>query len=257
MTPGRPATSSSPTNAQLFILGGQSNMEGRGAIIGEQLAKFPNLEFIYTLGGRWIRPAFEPTHSTELEFGGSQFPDLWPVRKKRGRGLGLAFADKWAELDASNHHIALVPSAKGGTSLKQHLPLTRLYEAGKERIRQAEVFGSVFAFLDSQGESDATNLEDASSWADRYREIVTARRSDHGAEIPVIFTQLGDNPSLSKFPCWDLVKQQQEIASSQIPRSRMVQTSGLEKVDGIHYTSDSCLLLGELMALSLHTLLKS
>lgn len=250
--------STPPQNLQIVILDGQSNMEGRGPIDSEDRLADTDRVFIYTLGGKWMQPAFDPSHTTEAAYGGSQFPIVWPLEKRRGIGSGVAFANKWAELNKGSHPIALLPNARGGKKLSFFLPSDSPishYVAANARINAAKAHGAILVFLWSQGEADARTIEDASSWADRFEQMAEAWRSEHGATIPIVFAQLGENHGNLKYIHWDVVRQQQALAASRIPNCRMIPTTGLAKDSKGHYTNESYRTIGTMMAQELYDLL--
>jgi hypothetical protein len=242
-----------PDDMELVPLCGQSNMTGLGVLDdGESLiARYQNQAYLYTLGGKWYKPAFEPTHSTEQPYGGSQYPDVWPPQRRAKRGLALHFANKWAQLNMGAQRVGLIPCAKAGTSLAEHLPsnlTTTLYGASKARINKAKDRGSVLCILWSIGEEDAKTQANAEAHSSRFQTINAKMREDHGADIPVIFTQLGDNPNLDRFPYWNTVRSQQAAAENAIENCKMIVTDGLLKLDGVHYLNESYQYIGEKMA---------
>ena len=241
-------------------------MEGRAPVgANNVLSQKPGETFVYTLGGKWFSPAFEPAHTTESKFGGSRFPQVFPANVRNGIGPGLFFADEWARLNDGNQRVVLVPIAKGGTKISLHAPsmsLATLYGAGRAQINEAKKHGKVLVILWSQGEGDARTSADANNYAKRFIALVKAWRADHG-NVPVVFTQLGDNPHKPEYPYWDLVSHQQDIAAANIPNSYMIKTRGLSTIpkdapvlsSREHYTAMSESIIGRNMALALHYLL--
>lgn len=244
--------STPPDNTWIVVFDGQSNASGQGPLPpGGVLSptKYVDRLFLYTHGGQWWR-AFEPSVSPAATYGGSLYPvlDVTPI----GVGPALYFAQKFADL-TSNVNIGLVNVGVGGSSMVQHAPSTStatMYGAARALINGAKPKGKVKAYVFIQGERDAQYATDAPLWASRFTAFVAAVRSDHGADIPVFFAQLGTDPGPVVGPYWSTVKAQQ--ASVSIPGVYMISTDDLPKQpDNIHYTNEGYQKLGERIALKL------
>jgi acetyl esterase/lipase len=130
----------------LYLLAGQSNMAGRGAVEEQDRSPHPR---IFTLNAQdeWA-PAVEPIHFDK--------PGV------AGVGPGLAFARAMAEAKAEVT-IGLIPCAVGGTPLSSWQPGktdpatgTTPYDTAIRRARRAMQDGTLRGLLWHQGESDTT-----------------------------------------------------------------------------------------------------
>ena len=167
----------------IWILAGQSNMEGCGMLVG---AETPSpLVHVYEINEKW-GIAEEPLHwlgesPRAVHHVLAGLPGVPEViqprdyRRDKGSGCGLTFAK--TRLDRTGVPVGLVASAHGGTSMQQWDPALRdqggnsLYGATVERFRA--VGGSVAGILWYQGESDA-NPADAAAYPDRMKKLIAA-----------------------------------------------------------------------------------
>lgn len=240
-----------PQTPRVFLCAGQSNMVGQGYLPtwGEIEGSTPNRQYIYTLGGVWARPIFEPSHTVETIYGGSTYNAALPMSGNRGASPLVFFANRWIELKTG--HVAVVPSARNGTPIAMHAPSTStdtLFGAGVARVTEACQHGVMTGILWSQGEADAKQLSTAEVWAEKFIEIVEAWRAIWPG-IPVVFARLGLNPSKPSHPHWDIVREQQGIAASTLTGVAMVDTDGIERDSSkVHYTTAGQQIIGERMA---------
>lgn len=169
---------SSPTKAEvpqdLFILAGQSNMAGRGGVVGRSWDGFvphmcqpsPN---ILSLSAQdyWV-PAHEPLHS-DIDF-----------KKTCGVGPGMAFANSVRSLGGSKIGVVgLVPCAVGGTKISEWARGSVLYNQMVTRAKVGLREGGIIrAVLWYQGESDTVNVEDARAYKGRMEKLIADLRSD-------------------------------------------------------------------------------
>lgn len=219
-----------PAPRDIFLLVGQSNMAGRGAI--EEEDKIPHARIFVLNQEKTWGPAVDPLHFDK--------PALVGV------GLGSAFARAIADAEPSAL-IGLVPAAFGGTSLDQWAPGGQLYTNAVERARMALATGArLRAILWHQGESDST-AEKAATYAARFDRMITRLRSDLSSpDVPVIVGELLHrrtasavmNPVLRNLP-------------NSITRCLCVSASGLsDKGDKTHFDSASLRELGRRYARS-------
>jgi hypothetical protein len=163
-----------PENLQLFLLAGQSNMAGRGAV--EETDRVP-IPGVYTLNKElaWV-PAVDPLHFDRPE--------------RIGVGIGRSFARTL--LDAyPNTTIGLIPAAMGGSSLAQWSPDGELFADAVRRAKAAQKSGVLRGILWHQGESDSQKEGDAQSYRERWTAMITALREQLGTpDAPVVVGQL-------------------------------------------------------------------
>ena len=190
----------------VYVLAGQSNMSGRGAIAGlpaEDRVADPRIR-LYGNDGQW-RAALDP-----LDDGSGQV-DAVSADKQAAVGPGLTFAR--ALLHKRQRPIALVPCAKGGTAIGRWKPAsdrTTLYGSCVARVREAG--GHLAGMLWYQGESDAEKpLIEAQGWTTAFQQMATgfaatslhrtcrslsSRSRTRRARIPVA-TQAGTSSRIS------------------------------------------------------------
>lgn len=207
-----------PQGMRLFLLIGQSNMAGRGAIEPADRVPHPRV-FMLTREQTWT-PAVDPVHFDK--------PDL------AGVGLASTFARVLAEAEPEAV-IGLVPAAFGGTSLDEWHPGGELYTNAVARARLAMQRGTLAGILWHQGEADSAP-EKAATYADRFVAFITRLRADLGApDVPVIVGELGRyrpqhavlNEVLARLP-------------ARVPRCAFVPSDGLvDKGDNLHFDSAS------------------
>jgi len=181
----------------VWLLGGQSNMEGVGNRDGA--AKPHPLVRAFSMRREW-RPAVEPLHllaeSPDACHNGKQVSRAEGERLRRagrkGVGPGLHFAREMVRRTGVPQ--GLVCTAHGGTSMTQWDP-ARKGEGGRSlygsMLLSARATGQpVAGVLWYQGESDA-NPGDAPLYAGRMKKLVAASRRDLGLpRLPWIIVQI-------------------------------------------------------------------
>lgn len=232
----------------LWVLAGQSNMEGHGDLIDVQQPA--PLVHSFDMADRWL-VAEEPLHTVV----NAVDPVHWPLNaervperltgqplenyvtnRKKGSGLGLPFA---VELAArTNVPIGLIPCAHGGTSMDQWAPELKdregesLYGSMYRRVTAAG--GRVKGVLWYQGESDA-NPKAAPAFLAKFEGFVKAVRADFKQpDLPFYYVQIGRHVDKNNVAEWNAVQLAQLRAETEIPRSAMVAAVDLQLDDGIH-----------------------
>jgi len=264
------AASAAPGRAEadLWVLAGQSNMQGAG-VITRSYEPNPKV-MVYDLGGEWI-PAVPPTHRL-LNSKAAIFKQLlfksdvtlteqnWPqrvadfrVKPWGGVGPDLAFAESIA--GATGRNIGLIPCAFGGTSMAQWSPADRdkggasLYGNMLDRIR--EVGGQIKGILWYQGESDGGNPETAAAFEPTFLNIVDSIRRDTGKpDLPFIYVQISryalENNNLAAN--WEIVREKQRLAAAKRRNLWVVPAIDLPLDDLIHIGTPGQERLGRRMA---------
>ena len=180
----------------LWVLAGQSNMEGRG-LLTEAIEPHP-LVHSFDMADHWL-VAEEPLHvrpnaADRVQWfrNAAKEPEKWsPERmrqffkgRERGTGLGLPFARDMVR--RTGVPVGLIPCMQGGTSMDQWSPALKdkggdsLYGAMLRRVRAAG--GSVRGVLWYQGESDATRRQ-APEFRRKFEDLVAAVRQDFANQI--------------------------------------------------------------------------
>lgn len=236
---------SDPT-PDVYILAGQSNMSGRGAITAltaDELRADPAIRLFGNDGQE--RLALDPLDSAAGQI------DLVSEDKQAAVGPGLFFAR--AMRAAGGKPILLVPCAKGGSSIGRWQPgggRNTLYGSCLARARQAG--GRIAGILWYQGESDTDTAARAERWSASFTALVDAWRKDLGQpRLPIVFVQLADIAArpdrAAKAPGWETLQAvQAKIALSCVA---MVSAKGLKlNDDELHLATEAQRTLGGRLA---------
>ncbi len=178
----------------VWLLAGQSNMEGVGWLTPEDQAFAGNkrVRALY-MDDAW-RPARHPLHQTwtAVDAIHAQLLNGWrPDPIFRGVGPGLAFAQRMEELEGVPQGVLCC--AHGGTSMAQWSPALghlggdkSLYGAMQRRFRAngAHVRGLFW----HQGCSETG---DSSHYQEDMLDFVRHLREDFGADLPIVVGQIG------------------------------------------------------------------
>jgi sialate O-acetylesterase len=241
----------------VWVLAGQSNMEGVGDISGA--AKPHPLIRAFSMRREW-RQATDPLHvlaeSPDIcHNGGTQIsPEEAEKRRKltvKGVGTGIFFAREM--LKRSNVPQGLIAVAHGGTSMEQWSPERKklqgesLYWSMLESVRMTGQ--SVSGVLWYQGESDGWDAM-APLYTGRMQKLVAASRRDLGqAKLPWIIVQLARFFSGEpNFPYWNSIQEQQRLLPAKIKNFETVPAIDLPMDDFIHVGSAGFATLGQRMA---------
>jgi hypothetical protein len=234
---------------KLFILAGQSNMSGRGAVPAALKHTNPR---VYVFGNdyQW-KLAEEPVDSAAGQV------DMVSEDRDAGMSPSLNFAETLLD-PKPEWVIGLIPCAKNSTSLlewQQNEDPKSLYGSCLKRIREAMQIGTPAGILFYQGETDTYDpvlyphkkILPAEQWAGEFGQWVKAWRSDLGdANLPVVFAQIGTNEDPRSLIHWEVIKKQQ--ASVNLPNVRMIKTDDLELGDAVHLTVEGYIEVGRRFA---------
>ena len=244
----------------LWLLAGQSNMQGMGLLHGavnreERLRCF-------TLAGRW-QAAQDPLHDWWDAREAAYWPEGRPSEtvagqrrqyaRTSGAGLGLPFARTMFE--KTGVPVGLIPCALSGTTIAEWSPARdrdrSLYGALLRRAKAAG--GRIAGVLWYQGEADGKPAL-APAYRQQFHALIAALRHDLGREdLPIYFVQIGRHvhdahESLNR-EAWNLVQESQRQVELELPRLGMVAAVDLEMDDGIHLGADGLETLGRRLAL--------
>jgi hypothetical protein len=226
----------------LFVLAGQSNMEGWGELPAEQTLH-PRA-FVFGNDYAW-RLASEPIDRPEGQ--------VDPVSGATGRlGPGFAFATTLLA-ERPELIVGLIPCARGNTSIhewQRSLSDETLYGACLKRVRAASVMGKLAGLLVFQGEADALEPEQypdrvlsAVNYGQMFSRFVEDFRTDvDRPDLPVVYAQIGTTDAVEAFVNWVLIQEQQ--AAVDLPCARMITTDDLPLADGLHFTTTSYQTIG-------------
>jgi len=241
----------------LWVLAGQSNMEG----VGDLIDVAPPNPMVNALGmnGKWARAAEplhwlvdspDPVHSGDAEGREKRSAEQHKSRTK-GAGLGLPFAT--AMVAATNVPVGLVTAAHGGTSMGQWDPAKK-DEGGKSlygsMLRQVKLAGGkVKGVLWYQGESDAMNPEAAKGYGKPFADFIAAVRSDFDQpELPFYYVQIGRFIRGGDPKDWNAVQNDQRRLAERVPNTAVVSVIDLELDDGIHVGTQGLKRAGQRLA---------
>jgi predicted neuraminidase len=228
----------------LYLLIGQSNMAGRGA----------------------LDPAYPVSQSRLLKFSPRNVwaPGTDPLHFDKpavaGVGLGTSFARAMADTDKSIT-VGVIPCAVGGTPLERWVKGGDLYEQAVKRTRLAMKDGVLKGILWHQGEADSGTEKNARSYADRLAKMIADLRADLGAgEVPFVAGKLGEflkrESASGKPSLWPVVNEQIASLPQRVPRTAVVESSGLQhKGDGVHFDTPSLREFGKRYAAAMTRLL--
>ena len=246
----------------LWVLAGQSNMEGVGDLVDVQ----PSDPMVHTfdLADHW-RVAEEPLHTLvgatdrvhwrknaqgELERITGARLQKYNQERKKGAGLGLPFAVTMVK--RTGIPIGLIPCAHGGTSMDQWDPALKtqagdsLYGSMLRRVVAAG--GRVKGLLWYQGESDA-NAKAAPEFKRKFEDLIKAVRDDFkDTALPFYYVQIGRHISDANVAEWNRVQETQRQVELQVPHVGMVASVDLVLDDGIHVSTPDQKRLGRRLA---------
>ena len=238
----------------LWILAGQSNMEGVGNNIG--VVEPSDQVHVFAMNDEW-RLAEEPlhrlgesrdiVHSTVKDDETRNNLVLDVSGWTKGAGLGLPFAREMAR--RSGRPVGLIPCAHGGTSMTQWDPALRdqggqsLYGAMYRRFLAAG--GNVRGVLWYQGESDA-NPDDAPKFLGRFLSFVQMVRSDFDVpNLPFYYVQIGRFVTEGDPVYWNTIQVMQLQAEKLLPNSGMAASADLALDDNVHIGTEGLRILGK------------
>jgi len=241
----------------LWILGGQSNMQGCGVTAdGERPHQ---LVRAWYMDDRWAT-AQDPIHNmwatvdqVHIDLCGGVRPEKNTVRSA---GPGVAFGMEMRRLTGVPQGV--IACAHGGTSMAQWNPRLKrhgsrsLYGAALRRVKK--LGGQVAGLVWYQGCSDA-GTETAKVYTKAMQALVRAFRRDLNApELPVAMVQIAVVYGLGDFPNWNDVQEQQRLLPKVIPHLATVPAVDLTLDDLIHISGMDQNRLGRRLAAAMHGL---
>lgn len=256
-------------NIDVWIMAGQSNMEGCGSLEGT--LEPDERVWCYYSGGTWDI-ARDPLHvlhhsnaAVDMELRRRGFPPEATDEEVRkhydtktvglGGGLGLSFGTVMA--DAIGRPVGLLAAAHGGTSLedwnenRKDEGMKSLYGAMLERVKRAG--GRLRGIIWYQGESECGRISDAETYLTRLSRWIAAARSDLGKpELPFIAVQIGCTtmlePDSEQERAWDTIRQALYDLPDHVPHTAVTSAIDLGLQDSIHIDTPGLIQLGRRMA---------
>lgn len=239
----------------VWLLGGQSNMQGIGLIAdASRPRRDVRCHYADDGWGMAVEPlhrlweAVDPVHG-QLVGGGRGNPHT-------GAGPGLPFALRMRRLTGVPQ--GLIACAHGGTSMAQWDPGlagnggSSLYGAMLRRLSRDG--GSCAGLVWYQGENDASVAIHAGYGQTMAAWIAAVRRDTGMPRLPVVIAQLGRTVSAADPEPWNSVQEQQRKLPRQVGRLAVVPTIDLGLDDPIHIAGRSQPELGRRFADAMHAL---
>ncbi|CAK7329971.1 unnamed protein product [Dovyalis caffra] len=229
---------------KIFILGGQSNMSGRGGVIKDSpnnqklwdrvvpLECQPHPNILRLLAELKWEPAAEQIHAD--------------IDKKKvcGVGPGMSFAN--AVRERITGVVGLVPCAVGGTAIKEWARGEELYENMVKRAKESvKGGGEIKGLLWFQGESDTSTQIDADAYQENMEKLIDNVREDLGLPyLPIIQVALASGLDDNY-----MEKVREAQLKINLPNVICVDAKGLDlKEDHLHLTTESQVKLGNMLA---------
>ncbi len=228
----------------VWIMAGQSNMEGVGNI--SQPAKPNPLIRAFSMRREW-RSATDPLHvlnesPDHCHNDGTQQPreegERYRANAMRGAGVGIPFAKEM--LKRSGVPQALICTAHGGTSMEQWDPSLKDSMYASMLLSVQATGQPVAGMLWYQGESD-TSPRQVAEFMERMKKLVAATRRDlHQPGLPWVIVQIGRTSGVrANFQPWNDVQDLQRLMSHHIKNLETVAAVDLELDDAIHISTRS------------------
>ncbi len=222
-------------NLWVFVMAGQSNMAGRAFVTPKDTLPNPRILTV-TQDNQWA-VAKEPLHRYKP--------------KLMGLDCGRSFAEEILKNVNDSIHIALLPCAVGGTSIKEWLgdslrKNVHLYSNLKEKVSFASKHGTIKGILWHQGESDAKD-ENTAGYQDDFLKLLQSFREDIGNKsLPIIIGELGKNINDKKNQATrELINQILTEVSRQDNDMGLVLMQDLTTFDGYHFDRSSVQVMGK------------
>lgn len=240
---------------RVFVLAGQSNMAGGGA-----MASLPTSPFDYTQPqpdvsyDYWNNVSTSTTTRIYESADWELLRPLYPGFPGTTYGPELAFGRTLADR-ISGDSIAIIKVAKSGTDLMYNWdPSGPLYQNMIDQVAEAvgrlEVSGAnpvMSGFVWVQGEGDAQ--VEAKSWY--YRQNLeelfsSVRQAWNAPDLPMLYNQLHVDCNRSYV---DLLRESQEIVDQGDPNAHMINIDDLAlNSDSVHFTGQTHLEVGRRFA---------
>ncbi len=219
----------------LFLLVGQSNMAGRGAVEEQDRKPHPRV-LTFTQGEEWA-PAVDPLH----------FDKPAAVGVGLGRTFGIQVAEALPEVT-----VGLIPCAAGGSPIGSWEPggfhsqtNSHPYDDALRRAQAALESGALKGILWHQGESDA-NPDLAGVYESKLHALVNRfRRGLQAPHAPFLVGQMGQ---FAERP-WSTGMRKVDAAHRRLPQvvenAAFISSKGLShKGDQVHFDAESYRELG-------------
>lgn len=223
-------------NVWVFMMAGQSNMAGRGVVEPEDTVPDKRI-FSINKDGQVII-AKEPLHFYEPE--------------RTGLDCGLSFAKTLITQIPDSISILIIPTAVGGSSIRQWLGDSvfrnvKLFSNFLAKVEIAKQNGIIKGILWHQGESDA-NEKNIPLHKERLHLLFSKFRTEIGNnELPILIGELG---SFSNNPAdFNLINKAIHDYAAEDKNCAVISTKDLkDKGDHLHFDSEGQRTMGKRFA---------
>jgi hypothetical protein len=245
----------------VYLLGGQSNMDGRGGnnhligVLAPWSQPQTNVRIWYANPMNYNHP-LTPNYNTGwrvLEPGFS-LPGNFSPKPVPSPCFGpeLSFVTSLAAANPSQH-LALIKVTQGGTDLNadwkpsngyMYICLTNTARAALEALASEGATCTLRGMIWHQGENDSTGSA-ATNYEANLTELISSLRRDLGvANLPVVVGELATNKSA-------VVRQAQFNVAQNLPYVGFASADALQTIDSTHFDSAGVVTLGQRFAAAL------
>lgn len=206
-----------------FLMVGQSNMAGRGAL--DEVSPIRDERIFMLRNGRWQTMA-EPVNYD---------------RPFAGVGPAASFAEAYVQ--AYGREVGLIPCADGGTKLSEWQPGEPPYEHAVLQAKLALRTSRLCGVLWHQGESDSDYLADAEAYEEHFRRMFEGFKKDLLlGGVPWLMGELGGFLANYQHGCgyFEQVNAAIRQIAETTPGIALVRADGLTaNSDNLHFSSIS------------------
>jgi hypothetical protein len=242
LVPGHGQKAGPDTAFHLYLLVGQSNMAGRGALDADSKL-IDSRVMVLDKSNQWVS-ATDPLHFDKPQ--------------AAGVGPGFAFGKAMAAGSKAKIRIGLIPCAVGGSAIDSWQPggydkptNTHPYDEALARARAAGQQGVFKGIIWHQGESDSSPGK-AAVYLPKLITLVASLRRDLGNErLPFVAGELGYYRE-----AYQNINTLLPLLPRQVPHTAVVSAEGLvHNGDGTHFDAASARQLGTRYAAAMGQLL--
>lgn len=258
---GTVTNQTTPTDYDVYLIGGQSNADGRGLVsdLTGPLAVWNqpqnNVRIFYANPGTNTTFSFTPQYETGWQIlapGFSVPPGFSGAFPSGDFGPELSFARTLADAD-STRHVVLIKVTKSGVNLYSNWKPTSgyMYMTYTNTVRKALAAlvseGSTYTLrgmIWHQGESDTSGTAETSYETNMVRLISSVRGFLGVTNLPFVVGEIATNKS-------DIVRAAEYNLGQTIPYVGFASSDGLQTFEGTHFISPDVLELGRRFAAGL------